>query len=89
MEKENLKQLLTKLHEELAQTEEVDGELKTLLLGLNKDIHHVLSQEEHDDPVFTALSERSQALTARFAAQHPKLEPALRELGMMLEKIGV
>jgi hypothetical protein len=47
------------------------------------------ADRQHDDPVFAALSERSLALSAKFAAQHPKLEPALREIGSMLEKIGV
>lgn len=90
MNQENLKQLLNQLHEELGRTEEVDEELKSLLQDLNQDIHQVLNSDKaNDDPVFAALSERSQALSARFAAQHPKLEPALRELGVMLEKIGV
>lgn len=90
MKSEHLKQLLTQLHEELVRTEQVDEELKSLLQNLNQDIHEVLSKEKAaDDPVFAALSERSQALSAKFAAQHPKLEPALRELGDMLDKMGV
>lgn len=90
MEKENLKRLLTQLHQELSGSEQIDEEFKSLLERLNQDIQQVLSNmQNRDDPVFAALSERSQALSARFAAQHPKLEPALRELGVMLEKIGV
>ncbi|MFZ6657882.1 DUF4404 family protein [Undibacterium sp. TJN19] len=90
MSKENLKQLLGQLHQELAGTADIDDELKNLLGQLNQDIHLVLTNgQAGDDPVFAALSERSQALSARFAAQHPKLEPALREIGVMLEKIGV
>ena len=87
---ENLKNLLEQLHQELSGTEKIDEELKSLLKKLDADIQHVLgNMQDKDDPVFAALSERSQALSARFAAQHPKLEPALRELGTMLEKIGV
>ncbi|MFZ6710424.1 DUF4404 family protein [Undibacterium sp. TC9W] len=90
MKREQLKHLLRLLHQELASTEAVDDELKSLLEKLNEDIQHVLATTQNqDDPVFAALSERSQALSAKFAAQHPKLEPALRELGTMLEKIGV
>ncbi|MFZ6776128.1 DUF4404 family protein [Undibacterium sp. Ji83W] len=90
MKQEQLKHLLGLLHQELASTEAVDDELKSLLEKLNDDIQHVLATTQNqDDPVFAALSERSQALSAKFAAQHPKLEPALRELGTMLEKIGV
>ncbi|MDO8654806.1 MAG: DUF4404 family protein [Undibacterium sp.] len=90
MEKEHLKNLLQQLHEGLLDTEHVDEEVKSLLQELNQDIHQVLEKEDTpDDPIYSALSERSQALSARFAAQHPKLEPVLRELGGMLEKMGV
>jgi hypothetical protein len=89
MEKEKLKSLLKQLHEGLLNTEHVDDDVKSLLLNLNQDIHEVLNTDVPDDPIYSALSERSQALSARFAAQHPKLEPVLRELGGMLEKMGV
>ncbi|MCE3603466.1 DUF4404 family protein [Massilia sp. P8910] len=35
------------------------------------------------------LAERTQEITARFAAEHPRLEPALRELGRMLSNMGI
>lgn len=90
MKKENLKNLLKQLREGLHETEHVDGELKSMLQALNEDIEQVLTSEgAADDPIFSALSERSQALSARFAAKHPKLEPVLRELGGMLENMGV
>jgi predicted nucleotide-binding protein len=90
MQKENLKSLLKQLHVGLLDTEQIDDEVKTLLQGLSEDIHQVLSTDDTpDDPIFSALSERSQAMSARFAAKHPKLEPVLRELGDMLEKMGV
>lgn len=90
MQKENLKSLLKQLHEGLLDTEQIDDEVKSLLQGLSADIHQVLSTDDTpDDPIFSALSERSQAMSARFAAKHPKLEPVLRELGDMLEKMGV
>ena len=90
MQKENLKSLLKQLHEGLLNTEQIDDEVKSLLQGLSADIHQVLSNDDTpDDPIFSVLSERSQAMSARFAAKHPKLEPVLRELGDMLEKMGV
>ena len=91
MRREHLKQVLEQLHQELSGTEQIDEELKILLEKLGQDIHQVLSNESqsHNDPIYAALSERSLALSAKFAVQHPKLEPALRELGSMLEKIGV
>jgi len=90
MDRENLKDLLKQLHEGLNSTDQVDTELKTLLHELDADIQHLLSAEKTpDDPIFAGLTERSQALSAQFAAKHPRLEPVLRELGGMLEKIGV
>lgn len=35
------------------------------------------------------LAERSQEITAKFAAEHPRLEPALRELGRLLSNMGI
>ncbi|MFB9241587.1 DUF4404 family protein [Massilia antarctica] len=35
------------------------------------------------------LAERTQEITAKFAAEHPRLEPALRELGRMLSNMGI
>ena len=35
------------------------------------------------------LGTRAQALSARFAAQHPHLEPVLRELTDTLQRIGI
>jgi hypothetical protein len=90
MDSQNLKDLLQKLHENLQTTGQVDAELKALLKELELDIQNLLKSDNgSDDPIFAGLSERSQALSAKFAAKHPRLEPILRELGGMLEKIGV
>jgi hypothetical protein len=35
------------------------------------------------------LAERTQEISAKFAAEHPKLEPALRELGYILSNLGI
>lgn len=35
------------------------------------------------------LAERTQEISAKFAAQHPTLEPALRELGRILSNMGI
>jgi hypothetical protein len=46
-------------------------------------------QESANDPIYSALSERSQILSAQFAAKHPNLEMALREVSEILGKMGV
>lgn len=91
MKQEQLKQLLTQLHSVLSEENQLDDELKSQLQDLNQDIKQVLDKDsqQHDDPIFAALKEKSTDLSAQFAAQHPKLEPVLRELASMLEKIGI
>lgn len=91
MDQQQLKQSLKALHNELAATEQVDGELQHLLSVLGTDIEQILEKEEEreaDENAF-GLSSRAQELTARFAAQHPTLEPALRELARILGNMGI
>jgi len=97
----NLKQHLKTLRADLASTGEVDAELTDLLRHLDGDIKTLLErrlQEDAGAPGTAAdaaesttygLAERSQEITARFAARHPRLEPALRELGTMLANMGI
>ncbi len=87
-----LKSHLKDLRANLAQAGTVDEELQSLLLQLDGDIRSLLErrtaeQEAESDPY--GLSERTQELTARFAAEHPRLEPALRELSRMLANMGI
>jgi len=90
MKRDMLKGLLKQLQDGLHTTEQVDSEMKALLQNLHQDIETVLAKDENpDDPLYAALSDRSRAIYAEFASKHPKLEPALRELGSMLEKMGV
>ncbi|MDM5177901.1 DUF4404 family protein [Massilia sp. CCM 8695] len=44
---------------------------------------------EPADTTTYGLAERTQEITAKFAAEHPRLEPALRELGRMLSNMGI
>jgi uncharacterized protein YmfQ (DUF2313 family) len=92
----NLKQHLKTLRADLASTGEVDAELKDLLRQLDGDIKTLLERRLQEDagldvPTTTTygLAERSQEITAKFAAKHPRLEPALRELGNILANMGI
>lgn len=93
----NLKSHLKNLHANLAQTSEVDEELQSLLNQLDGDIRALLerraaaaalTQPDVDSETF-GLAERTQELTAKFAVEHPRLEPALRELGRILANMGI
>lgn len=86
-----LKNALKSLHGELSHAGPVDEELRDLLVQLDGDIQRVLvaTEEQAPDTSTYGLAERVQELSARFAARHPKLEPALRELGDALSRIGI
>ena len=95
----NLKSHLKELHTNLAQTGDVDEELQSLLQQLDGDIRTLLERrsyaqvaaqlEETANSDTYGIAERTQELTARFAVEHPRLEPALRELGRMLANMGI
>lgn len=94
----NLKSHLKTLHANLAQTKDVDEELQSLLHQLDGDIRSLLEKRTEAATVAMrgepesdtyGLAERTQELTARFAVEHPRLEPALRELGRMLANMGI
>ena len=87
MDKASLKQALERLHRDLADSTEVDPELKELLGTLDKDIHQLLE----DDSAGHAhgLVERAESVAARFRADHPRLEPIFREVIDTLGRIGV
>lgn len=85
-----LKAHLKSLHRSLAERGEVDDELEMLLRQLDGDIKTVLERHVDDPETATyGLASRSQEITARFAARHPTLEPALRELGNILASMGI
>lgn len=87
----NLKASLKNLHAHLAAAGPVDEELRDLLQQLDGDIKQLLVQRAEPDEATTTygLAERTQEISARFAAQHPQLEPALRELGNILASMGI
>ncbi|HZX28886.1 MAG TPA: DUF4404 family protein [Telluria sp.] len=93
----DLKAHLKTLHASLASAEQVDEELRGLLTQLDADIRSLLEARAAAAPDAAALeesqtyglAERAQELTAQFAARHPRLEPALRELGSMLSNLGI
>jgi hypothetical protein len=94
-----LKQHLKTLRADLASTGEVDAELSGLLHQLDGDIKTLLERRQQEEALDTGidapqtttygLAERSQEITAKFAATHPRLEPALRELGTILANMGI
>lgn len=89
MSTEQLKETLKNLHESINNTDQVDAELSDLLSILSDDIQHLLSKERPDEDELSHLGDRTVALSAKFAAQNPRLELGLRELGDILARMGI
>ncbi|TWI61768.1 uncharacterized protein DUF4404 [Pseudoduganella lurida] len=92
----NLKESLRELHLQLASGAPVDEELQDLLRQLDGDIHELLERRtaestlgDDEGTITYGLAERTQEISAQFAARHPSLEPTLRELGRILGNMGI
>ncbi len=88
MQPEQLKRTLTNLHKELSGDQTVDPELQTLLATLDDDIQKLLIADDQP-PEANGVADAAEALAARFAAEHPRLEALVRELVASLAKMGV
>ncbi|WP_312436534.1 DUF4404 family protein [Janthinobacterium sp.] len=89
-----LKESLHQLQSNLESSGPVDEELHGLLQKLDGDIRLLLEKRaalkaQEEESTTYGLAERSQELSAKFAVKHPKLEPALRELGEILANMGI
>ena len=80
--------------------QQLDGDIRNLL-ERRTEVVSMADEPAMSEPVTTPLgstgshagpadlSERTQEIAARFAVEHPRLEPALRELGRMLSNMGI
>jgi hypothetical protein len=88
MDKENLKSLLARLHEELEGADRMDVETRTLVEQLHSDIEKLGASPgatEHG----TGVLEQAESLEARFAAKHPAAEGFVREIIDILGRMGI
>jgi hypothetical protein len=89
MKKDQLKDILKKLHMELGSTEQVDQDLRNMLGELDGDIHRLLDDDTQDSLRSETLSRRAKEIAAKFSAQHPRAEKILVELADTLSKMGI
>ncbi len=90
MNKEQLKSTIQGLHEHLESAENVDPELRDMLVTLDGDIHHLMTAESAPQAEHArGVMDRAESLAARFAADHPHAEALLREIVAALAKMGV
>jgi hypothetical protein len=89
MNNRDIKQTLVDLHQELEHTEELDDDLRALLMEVDSDIHALLATDERGDTVIEGLRGRLEALAADFAGQHPNTERFFREVIHALGRMGI
>jgi hypothetical protein len=89
MSMDALKDKLKELHVSLEGAESPDAELTQLLQTLDSDIRALLVKQAPKQSDTVGLASRAQTISAKFAAKHPHLEPALRELTDMLASLGI
>jgi phosphate uptake regulator len=83
----DLKQLLSRLHNELENTESVDPDTLQLVQELDEEINRLLEADDKDE--FDNVMERAQSVETRFAVDHPVAERFLREIIDALAKVGI
>ena len=92
MDTHNLKTALTQLQRELEAGGKLDPELQQQLKSLDQDIQAALAaNDDHEgqDDLVSNLDERTQAIDARFSAEHPYLSTTLRDVMDTLGKMGI
>ena len=88
MNEQNLKSLLSKLHEALENTERVDDETLALVRELDEDINRLV-ESGNAGADYDNVIERAQSVETRFAVDHPVAERFLREIIDALAKVGI
>ncbi len=89
MDTNKLKAAMAQLQRELESGGKLDPELQQLLKSLDRDIQAALAANEPEDDLVSSLNERTQAIDARFSAEHPYLSTTLRDVMDTLGKMGI
>ena len=87
MSNEKIRDLLSKLHEEVKKAG-LDADARSSLKELDSNIHDLLD-ESTTEPTADSVLEQAKLLEARFAIDHPRVEHFMREVIDTLAKIGV
>jgi hypothetical protein len=87
MSNEKIRELLSKLQDEVQDTE-LDADTRSSLRDLDADIHDLLDSATSEQKI-SSVTERAKLLEAQFAISHPTAERFIREVIDTLAKIGV
>jgi phage terminase Nu1 subunit (DNA packaging protein) len=88
MSDQQLKDLLTRLHKELENTDKVDSETLELVRELDSEINRLVDSDS-DSNEFENVMDRAKSVETRFAVDHPAAERFLREIIDALAKVGI
>jgi len=87
MSDEDLRELLAQLHTRLGRAKSLDGESRTLLTTVARDIETTLARSSASNSKKTP--DRLEALALRFETDHPAIAEVLREIIDTLGRAGV
>lgn len=82
----DIKEFLAQLGKELQGSKDVDKEAQAILETLHSDVSRL---EESGNVDVESMLDRVKELESKFAANHPILEQAARELADALAKMGI
>ena len=90
MEKDQLREDLERLHQELARSETVDEAARGLLVDVLHDIEAVLERSEHETTgAGESLIDRLRETTSHFEKSHPALTELVGRIADVLSRLGI
>lgn len=89
--KAELQARIARLHQDLSETDSVDGDSRNLLSELIEDIKPLLEPEGEKSAAHSALSliDRLREATRQFEASHPTLAEGIGRVIDSLSKVGI
>ena len=88
MANEERRKLLEEFRDQVAQTENLDEEGRTLLRSLDKEIHDLLENSEDVDTPDTVLEQLQESIE-HFEDTHPSLTMTLSQMLTVLSNAGI
>ena len=88
MANDERRKLLEEFRDQVAQTEDLDEEGRTLLRSLDKEIHDLLESSEDVDTPDTVLEQLQESIE-HFEDTHPSLTMTLSQMLTVLSNAGI
>ena len=89
MVRDDLRNTLAGLHEQLGQTSDVDEQTRELLRSVTADIERILADEESASEVDESLTQRLEDAMRQFEVDHPMIGGLLQRLSDGLANLGI